>query len=880
MSGIFLKVLYMSYTASFAVLAVIIARLLLNKAPKIFSYSLWSVVLFRLVCPFSLESALSLMPSKDNPMPIDIVNPKAPAINVTNNIINNSVNQTIETKLIPLETAVSINPMEIATEIASIIWILGIIALVAYGIITYIKLNHNLSTATLVYDNIFETDLINTAFVLGIIKPKIIVPNNISKNEMNYIIKHEEIHIKRYDYLIKPIAFFVLVIHWFNPVVWLSYYLMAKDMEMSCDESVMKHTDEDIRADYSKSLLSFSVRQNGLLSPLAFGEGNVISRIKNVLNYRKPSFWFIILAAVIVITVVISFGTDSKSPISKDNLYTFNGTSFVKLGDKYFISEDTPENKQEELIYLDFLYTVNGELHKKKDILANIEPLRISLENESENTDPENYTSYVLHNLSTIPDKQSQNVEQIIEKYNITEYEIINAVYTQKHSFNKSLYLLPQWGDGTYSRNYIVGKSTDDDTYKIYEFLMPMEVGKNSEINSALLSSSVKLYGYEDYELISAREIIDANAKIDTILKVNSGDITGETSYSDVPKVPYFIKIEIDSNNGNKKEIYYMYEIHSKYYVEKPYEKIKFISYDDYRDIYNLCYLGTVPNPIYSGVIVSSLTDEEYSALDKLSIDNPAKDDFRKIKYRLYIEYPNNSYNKKVELPKMYPLIDKKGKNRFWESGSSFGQDNKAENFAIYENEFIAYVRGLNNVDIKYMLFSHNSIGSVTWNDENINRFLCEFRPGDSIIFEDEFNMMTSNLDEIGFFKNIISPDTFELVARDNKEKLANIFNKYMTEKGLKEFFENQMLENNYKYIGDNYIMSLEDMNIENIKESSHGDAIVKDYKISYTYMDNNNKKHELADYYKLSIVNNKIDEIRLDESKSSVINNLILIRK
>lgn len=588
-------------------------------------------------------------------------------------------------------------------------------------------------------------------------------------------------------------------------------------------------------------------------------------------KFKKPSFWLVILAAVIVIAVAVSLGTDSKSPLSKDDSYIFSGTSFVKFGDKYFISEDAPENKQEELIYLDFLYSVNGEIYKKKDILADIEPLRISIENESENTDPENYTSYVLHSLNTIPDKQLQNVEQIIEKYNITEYEIINAVYTQKHSYNKSLYLLPQWGDGTYSRNYVVGKSSDDDTYKIYEFLMPMEVSKDSEVNSAMLSSSVKLYGYEDYELISSRDIIDANAKINTILKLNSGDPTGETSYSDIPKTPNFIKIEIGSNNGNSKEIYYVYKIHSKYYVEKPYEKIKFITHDEYRDIYNLSYLGTVPNPIYSGVIISSLTDEEYSALDKQQVDNPEKADFRKVIYRFYIEYPDNISNKKVELPSLYPLIDRKGENRFWSSGSSFGQDNEEENFAIYENELIIYVRGLDNANIRILFFSHDSIGYVTWTDENNNRIQYGFTIGDEIVLEDEL-FKTSNLDEIGFFKNIISHDTFELVARDNKEKLTNTFNKYMTEKGLKEFFEDQMLQNNYKYIGDNYIMSLEDMNVELIKESAKGNAIVKDYKVSYTYMDNNNKKHELADYYKLSIINDKIDEVKLDESKSSVV--------
>lgn len=235
----------------------------------------------------------------------------------------------------------------------------------------------------------------------------------------------------------------------------------------------------------------------------------------------------------------------------------------------------------------------------------------------------------------------------------------------------------------------------------------------------------------------------------------------------------------------------------------------------------------------------------------------------------MYIEYPDNISNRKVELPKVYSLIDKNGENRYW-SGGSFGQDNEGENFAIYENELIMYARGLSDNDIRNIFFSLE--GSVTWIDETNTRIRYGFLFGAQTIFEDELLNMASDLDEIGFFKNIISHDTFELVARNNKEKLTNIFNKYLTDKGLKQLFENNLLQNNYNYIGDNYIMSLEDMNVELIKESSIGDTILKDYKVSYTYMDNNNKKHELADYYKLSIVDNKINEVKLDESKSSVI--------
>lgn len=730
MSSVFVKILNMSFTASFAVFAVIIARALLNKAPKVFSYALWAVVLFRLICPFTLESALSLIPSKPEPISHDIIYSQSSTINSGINNLDETVNQTIETTLPPVVVTDSVNLMGVIIEIGSIIWMLGMVVLIAYSIITYLKLNHNLSTATLVRDNIFETDLTGTAFVVGFINPRIIIPRNMSEVEMNYIVKHEETHIKRFDYIIKAVAFLALIIHWFNPIIWLSYYLMTKDMEMSCDESVMKHTNEDIRADYSKLLLSFSVKQDRLLSPLAFGEGNVKSRIKNILNYKKPSFWIVILAVIILVTVAISFGTDSKAPNLKDDSYVFSGTLSVQVGERYFIAEEQPKNIQEELVYRDFLYTVNGEIHKKYDILADIESLKISIENEMDNTDSEVYTSYILHSLTTIIDKQSQNVEQIVKQYNLKEYEIINAIYTQKHSANK-LVLGPQWGDGTMSRNFVVGKSDSDEIYKIYEFLMPISVEEGAEINSELLSKNIKLFSYEDYELISGKEIVDANEKINTILTLNGGGSTGEVSYRDIPMVPNYIKIEIDS--GNDSETYFVYETHSKYYVEKPYEKINSITYDDYRDIRNLSYLGTIPNPIYAGVIVSTLTDEEYSTIDIYEIENPQKDDFRKVNFNLHIEYPDNITDKKIELPKIYLLIDKNGENRYW-SGNSFGDDNERD--AAYGNELIMYVRGLDKSDLREIFTPLEVL--VTWVDENNNHYTYRQFLGEHMIFEDE----------------------------------------------------------------------------------------------------------------------------------------------
>jgi beta-lactamase regulating signal transducer with metallopeptidase domain len=224
--------------------------------------------------------------------------------------INKSVSNTDYNPQPIVNPADSVNIIDIIFQIASIIWAAGIIILLVYGLFSYIRLKNKLSVATLVNDNIFETDQIQTPFVMGIIKPKIFIPVNIPTEEFNYILKHEQTHIKRYDNLIKPLSFLALTIHWFNPFMWVSYFLMSKDMEMSCDESVMKSSSEDIRGKYSNSLLSLSVKQSGLLVPLAFGESNVKTRIKNVLNYKKTSFWILASMIIVVVIITVALGTN------------------------------------------------------------------------------------------------------------------------------------------------------------------------------------------------------------------------------------------------------------------------------------------------------------------------------------------------------------------------------------------------------------------------------------------------------------------------------------------------------------------------------------------------------------------------------------------
>lgn len=316
MNKIFLAVLNMSIAASYVILFVMVARMLLKKAPKMFSYALWSIVFFRLICPFSFESVFSLMPINVEPVPVDISYQQNPAINSGIAAVDNFVNSSLP---VPAMGA-SVNPMQIVMSLLAAIWLIGIAVMLIYSIYSVIKLTRNLKSASNLFDNIYEASNLKTPFILGILNPKIYLPIGLSADEKKYIIKHEQIHLRRFDHIVKPLAFAVLSVHWFNPLVWIAFLLMGTDMELSCDESVLKHMGSGIKKEYSASLLSLAAGKRILNGyPLAFGESNAKSRIKNVLNYRKPAFWVVLAAAVAVLVMCIGLMTNPKNnPIPKN----------------------------------------------------------------------------------------------------------------------------------------------------------------------------------------------------------------------------------------------------------------------------------------------------------------------------------------------------------------------------------------------------------------------------------------------------------------------------------------------------------------------------------------------------------------------------------
>ena len=309
MSEMFLKIINMSISASYIVLAVLLLRLLLKKAPKWITVVLWGIVAVRLVCPFSIESVLSLIPSSEVVSP-NIMTDKTPTINTGIPIINSALNPVISESFTP-NPGDSANPLQIWIPVLTAIWIVGMVALLIYTVISYARVRRKIGTAVLLRDNIYQSENVVSPFVLGIIKPKIYLPFNMNEKDMEHVVAHEMAHIRRKDHLWKPLGFILLTLHWFNPLMWLGYVLLCRDIELACDEKVIKELDHDARADYSEALLTCSVNRRLIAAcPLAFGEVGVKDRVKSVLNYKKPAFWIIIAAVVACVVVAVCFLTN------------------------------------------------------------------------------------------------------------------------------------------------------------------------------------------------------------------------------------------------------------------------------------------------------------------------------------------------------------------------------------------------------------------------------------------------------------------------------------------------------------------------------------------------------------------------------------------
>lgn len=333
MNEFFLKIINMSISASWLIFAVLILRLVLKKAPKWVNVLLWGIVAIRLICPFSFESALSLIPSAET-FPKKIIS--GPSFDVQSGItpVDNRINDYLGDRYFEGVTVPANNGNTIMT-ILTIVWTIGILLLVAYTVISYWRLHREIDTAVRYKDNIFQNENVSSPFVLGLIKPRIYLPFKLDGQDMEHVVAHEQAHIRRKDHWWKPLGFLLLTIHWFNPLMWLAYVLLCRDIELACDEKVIKELSNEQRADYTQALVACSVNRRMIAAcPLAFGEVGVKERVKSVMNYKKPAFWVIIIAVIVCVGVAVCFLTNPKQ-------------------DRYTLRIVVPAGSQEEFVYTD-----------------------------------------------------------------------------------------------------------------------------------------------------------------------------------------------------------------------------------------------------------------------------------------------------------------------------------------------------------------------------------------------------------------------------------------------------------------------------------------------------------------------------------------------
>lgn len=313
MEAIFFKVLNMSLTASYVIAAVMLIRLILKKAPKKYSYMLWSVAAFRLCCPFSFRSVFSIFSLKPFDMtqaqqtggnelqyvPQNVTSSAVPQVTVGIPYANRVINSNM-----PVMDEKDFDIMQMLVNAGIVLWIIGMAVMLVYAAASYIRLYGQMKTAMILEGNVYQSDRVSSPFILGFIKPGIYIPFGLDETTLRYVLTHERYHIKRLDHIVKAFGFLLLTVHWFNPLCWLAFILMGKDMEMSCDEKVLSG-EENIRKAYSTSLLSFATNSRfPSPSPLAFGETGVKTRIKNALNWKKPKIWITVIALVLCVAVV------------------------------------------------------------------------------------------------------------------------------------------------------------------------------------------------------------------------------------------------------------------------------------------------------------------------------------------------------------------------------------------------------------------------------------------------------------------------------------------------------------------------------------------------------------------------------------------------
>ena len=602
MNELFLKIINMSISASWLVLAVLILRFVLKKAPKWINVLLWGIVAIRLICPFSFESTLSLIPSAET-IPLNIGMDTTPTINSGISAINNAVNPIISQSNTPMAGA-SVNLLQITIGIYEYIWIFGMIALALYTAISYWRLRRKVDTAVRYKDNIFQSENVSFPFVLGIIKPRIYLPFKMNGQYLEYVVAHEQAHICRKDHWWKPLGFLLLMIHWFNPLMWLAYVLLCRDIELACDEKVIKELGNEQRGDYTQALVACSVNRRMIAAcPLAFGEVSVKERVKSVMNYKKPAFWVIIISVIVCVGVAVCFLTNPKQ-------------------DSYTLRIVVPAGSQEKFVYTDEeVSTIRNSIKIwSGDGLGDTE---VILSPVNKTTETRYTATYLTHGMPVEFDAekdtwfkigvnmQNPTNEDIIVYVEVENVEVrivdeINSVikwfdYTENPSAmdDESTINLPIYPDVTFSYNQaqiIASKPFDTSELTDHTILitgMPIwnayfadltgddypEICATYTFGSGIIDSRIIIY---DYAKGSSYELSD-RGYFDFTLRLNEADgylYVDKTKYNTDELVETgrlvfknnCIQIEGFSNGAHQVFQAEILEDHNGYYLVKPVE--------------------------------------------------------------------------------------------------------------------------------------------------------------------------------------------------------------------------------------------------------------------------------------------------------------------
>ena len=365
MAAVFLKLLNLSISASWLVLAVLVLRLVSKRSPKWMNVLLWGIVALRLVLPFSVESALSLIPSAETVSPAAVQFDPAPTITSGVSIIDNAVNPSLSEHFAAVPT-MSVNPLYVWTEIAGWVWLIGLGAMLLYALVSYLRLRRRVSVSLPIQDHIYLCDAISSPFILGVVKPHIYLPSGLDEVQRQNVLAHEQAHLARRDHWWKPLGFALLAVYWFNPVLWLAYTLLCRDIELACDERVIRTMDESAVKTYSTVLLACSMPRKAVITcPLAFGEVGVKERVKNALHYKKPAFWVVAASVTVCIVVAVCFLTNPPTDTDAAGLVGFHREQ-VTYADVTGASGAQPSNVQLTAEETDAVYALLDALQYKR----------------------------------------------------------------------------------------------------------------------------------------------------------------------------------------------------------------------------------------------------------------------------------------------------------------------------------------------------------------------------------------------------------------------------------------------------------------------------------------------------------------------------------